>query len=267
MQSLGDTFVYKIVTNGTLLSDKIINFLNQYNIIVFISYDGEDSARDDRLSPKYDLLTKLTNYGLAVTVYNENLDLLKLSKDIVNLKEKYQFKSKNLGFFPNFTHQTSDNPNNDIDLASAKLYITQLAKLLEDDIIQYKIGVPIKDLSVLYTFSTKWFGKKPQSGVRCCSSNVYNLTLAGDFMLCPYGDTIVGNIDKGVNFSLINKYHLPDKCKSCEILSICRNFCVANITENECFIFKCMYKHYCKLLNKYNIPIKEGMLYAKWAHI
>ena len=41
MEELGDILSYKIVTNGTIMDEKKIMFLNQYNCKIILSYDGK----------------------------------------------------------------------------------------------------------------------------------------------------------------------------------------------------------------------------------
>lgn len=43
--------IYRIVTNGTLLTKEIVNWLNQYDFRVIVSYDGSRSNRDSSIKP------------------------------------------------------------------------------------------------------------------------------------------------------------------------------------------------------------------------
>lgn len=45
VEQLGDAVAYSIVTNGSLLDDKIVDFLNNNNISLVLSNDGKDTAK------------------------------------------------------------------------------------------------------------------------------------------------------------------------------------------------------------------------------
>lgn len=257
MKELGDSLLYKIVTNGTIMDNEKIMFLNQYNCQIILSYDGEDSERDLSITPNYKLFSKLKQSGpIASLVYNKNMDLRKLSNDIRNFRINNNLVKfvKNTGaFFPNFVHQTKDNPNKDITKDTVIEYCKQLAILLEEDMINYKNGNNINQLGILECLTFIKFKKKEyENGFSCCNESMLNLTIEGNFLLCPYGSIKVGDIYNGIDWNLVNSYK-PDRCKKCELWDICRNQCIANVTDNECYIYKVIYKHYKKLLKKYDI--------------
>src|SRR5574344_247708 len=76
MKELGDKLEYRMVTNGTIMDEEKIMFLNQYNIAIGLSYDGSDSERDSSIVPKYELFNKLKQSGsISCLVYNNNMNL------------------------------------------------------------------------------------------------------------------------------------------------------------------------------------------------
>lgn len=257
-ERLGKKYRYRFVTNGTLLTPDMLDFLNDYEFTISFSYDGQNSSRDGSSDIRYNYIEKLNNYGVTVTCYNNNTDIVAIKNDI---KELMRIKFNNPPdlsyFFPNFIHQTSIAPNNDVTINTAKEYVVQLAQLLELDMIAFKNGAKIKELPILSGLLFRWFRSDYHvSGVRCCNENVLNLNVAGEFMLCPYSYKLVGNIYDGVDWSQVINY-LPARCIGCNILHICKNQCIENITENECFIFKVMYKHIHRLFDKYNIGFSD----------
>lgn len=262
MEELGDILSYKIVTNGTIMDEKKIMFLNQYNCKIILSYDGENSERDNSISTKYNLFNLLKNVGsISSLVYNKNMNLQKLSDNIrkFRINNKLTKNVTNLdGFFPNFIHQTIDNPNKEITKETAKEYCKQFAVLLENDMINYKNGNMNDSLGIFYYLATTKFSKKIYNkGFACCNEKMINLVIDGTILLCPYGHIKIGDIYNGIDWNLVNSYK-PERCKKCELWEVCRNQCIANITDNECYIFKVIYRHYKKLLKKYYI--KEELI-------
>lgn len=253
IERCGKALEYKFVTNGTLITDEMVDFFNQYRVYACVSYDGENGERDE-CDPRYKIISKLKNNGLSVTVYNSNMDFDKLSNDIAVLQEKNGLHCWYKGqFFPNFAHQTDVSPNPNLTREFAQQYVVQLARLLECECISLKAGANVKKLPILSGVLKRWFYKRNyEHGVRCCNPNIEIMTLAGDFLLCPYNTIKVGDIYTGINYDLVDSYK-PERCKSCELWDICKNPCIMNITDNECYIFKTLYKHFLKLVKKYNL--------------
>lgn len=250
---------YRFVTNGFFLTPDNIAFFNEHNFRVAISYDGRAGNRGGcPESLKY--IKHLKNHVLATTVYEDNIDLSQLFADVQRLSEEYGTVPQS---FPNFIHQTQINPNYDmVNEDTATKYIKQICTLLETDIRRIalghkqNIGAVIKKLPEIFK-QNNW-----KIGVSCCNENKIMLTADGRFMLCPYGNTYVGDIYTGVDWNLVESF-IPERCKSCDLWSVCGNTCVENITENECYIFKNIYRHYLKLLDKYKLT-KENIENISW---
>lgn len=253
MEKCGKEYAYKFVTNATLITDEMVGFFNQYDTYVCVSYDGEEGNRD-KCDPKYKIISKLKNNGLSVTVYNSNMNFEKLFWDIASLQEKNDLHSYYRGqFFPNFAHQTALSPSADLTKKQAQEYVVQFARQLECECIALNGGENIRKLPLLSGVLKRWFFKRNyKNGVRCCNPNIENMTISGDFLLCPYNTIKVGDIYTGIDYALVDSYK-PERCKSCELWDICKNPCIMNITDNECYIFKTLYKHFLKLVKKYNL--------------
>lgn len=245
---------YKLVTNTTLLDEEKVKFFNDYNFHIGASYDGENNARDGKYFNRFYQLSKINNHGFAVLYGLENEDYGKLLDDIQRISRKYKLYNKINRVWLNFTHQTEINANEQITKDFAKKYCLLMCNLLESEMLSIKNGnSTIKDCPVLSIGFNKWVRKHKRRGCACMNENKIQLNIAGQFMLCPYGDKIVGDIYSGIDWDLVESY-LPEKCKSCDIWESCENQCIANITDNECFISKVMNKHFRKLMTKYNMP-------------
>lgn len=242
---------YRFVSNGTLFTQEIVDFLNLHGFYISFSFDGFNGNREG--SPDFSVLPQFKKHGLAVTVYKGNLNFTSLVNDVSLLHESFGVRNS---FFPNFIHQTISSPNLDmVDDNSVRDYVVFVGKKLEVDFISYVSGSDVSQLPFLKNL-LEWFSVKNFRGVRCCSERILNLTLSGDFLLCPYGTTIVGNVYDGVDWDLVESFK-PERCKTCNLWNICQNRCIANITDRECKIFKVLYGHYLRLLKKYNLTKLE----------
>ena len=242
-----------VTTNGTLLTDEMIKFCNKYNIRVAFSYDGQNSKRDPVL-PDYERIKKLKNIGTSSVFYHGNTNIRQMENDLHRLGEIYDIDSckRTITFLPAFVHQTKNAPNSDTTKEDAKSYILQVGRLLEFGLMQYDKEQKYS-LGAAFNFIRHYLNHKPYTiGCRCCNPNNVSLAIDGRFILCPYGNDFVGDIYIGVNWAAVEA-HIPDKCKKCALRQYCGTSCAAQITDNECYIFRCLYRHYKKLLKKYNI--------------
>lgn len=245
VESSGLECQYKITTNASVLTAEMVDFFNKYNFIIYLSYDGSRGVRV--CAPiDYDLLRKIARLGLAVCVYEENINFVKLGEDVKDLAKELGIGAS---FFPNFIHETR--PDIVVSNDTIRQYVKQLGYMLEIDFIVHLSETDMCQTPILER-CVYLFSDKGNSGVRCCRPDTFNMTISGKFLLCPYGDKVVGDIYMGVDWDLVEGY-LPERCKGCELLPICRNQCVENVTEHECVIFKSLYRHFYKLLDKYKV--------------
>jgi sulfatase maturation enzyme AslB (radical SAM superfamily) len=257
--------LFAMTTNGTLLNNEVADFCNQYNITVALSYDGVHSQRAHCL-PDYDALRRVKHNAVSQVCYHGNMDIEQILFDTRLIGKQHHIK----GFqkdtnTPVFVHQTEVNPNEETTKEDAKEYILQYAKRLEVGLMNYKCDGNIYDMGFAYSFIRQYVKHEPyKDGCRCCNHDNVTLTLDGRFLLCPYGDTYVGDIYKGIDWDLVESY-IPDKCKTCPFKLLCGPSCIANITDNECYIFRVLYRHYKKLLKKYNIDETALLNRPEWS--
>ena len=266
VNELPDFIKYYTVTNGTVLTQEIVDFCNEYKIEVGFSYDGDDGSRDGVGLIQYNLLNQIQKLTISSVISHDNTDIEQIIK---NLRRD----ARNMGLdkyadvdylYPAFLHQTTYSPNIGTTKDDARQYITQIGHSLQFGALDYIQHNETNNLYVLFYF-VRHFCNHPlyQTGCRCCHPNNYAIRIDGKILLCPYGDKIVGDIYQGVDWNLVESY-IPDRCKTCDLFPICGNTCVANITDNECYIFRCLYRHYKKLLKKYHIDEEELLNRPEW---
>lgn len=235
---LKDTQIkFYLVSNGTLLNDNNVNWLNERNIVLGISFDGITNMRG--ALPNFQFLPKVNNFSGVSTVVTKKFNYDSFYQDLKVIMEE---TGMDLVSKPNFIHQTKDSPNLDlVDGETVDNYIQFVLQMIafEYELLQ-KMSCKVDKLKISY-LSLQDIKRMVElgdaHGVRCCNEMNIGMAVNGKFYLCSYGKDVVGNIYDGINWEVVEEA-IPSKCKKCDIWKYCRNTCIANITENECKISK-----------------------------
>lgn len=255
VEALPESMQYKLVTNGTTLTYDLADYFNKHKFRVIISYDGETSSRDRSLMQAWDEYAVINQGGVSTLFSPENADILRFSNQLELLRQRYMPRAVGASIWVNFPHQTEVNHNDSVSRDLAVRYCQVMAVALEGDFLRLKHGQK-HNLSALGMAFHKWLETSSGRGVKCCNDDVLNVTLDGRFLLCPYGTEFVGDIYNGVDWDAVES-HIPERCKSCPLWDVCRNTCIANITTNECYISRVMYRHILKLMGKYRVSYED----------
>lgn len=256
LQALGKDFDYGLVTNGTLLTEEIVDIFNAYDVNTIVSFDGFSGDRDYS-NVRFDLLGRIKRHGMACLTYKGNMDFGKISNDIAILKKRYKlfdsFPAN--GFIPNFLHETT---NTNVEVTEEMLveYVKQKIKNLEIELILQKGEANLQYYPYSRHFVELFKESKYPATVRCCNPEHINMTLDGRFLLCPYGSRFIGDIKTGIDWKKVAD-EIPGRCKNCTLWNRCKNYCVANVTNHECYITKVLYKNFKSLLEKYGLTYEE----------
>lgn len=254
---LGNSIHYRMVTNGTLFTEEIVNFINQYNFFVGISLDGIHSVRDISKPIPWDLIKQLKLSGAVVTFYKENQNIRETLTSLNILKKQYLSIVPTIwSSFPNFVHSTSKTGILS-DKALADSYIQQMTALFEEALQIYK------QKSVIVPFLKRSFEEfvkvKINKGVFCCNDAKLLLLADGTICICPYTYEIVGDIfhlDE-LNWDKIRNTYSRPQCKSCNLFTVCGNRCCQDITDNQCYIMRQMNSNLMSLMEQYNVSYEE----------
>lgn len=264
---LGKNYIYRMVTNGSLLDRKWVSLIGDYNINVILSFDGSDGHRSENPPINWRFFANCKHPQFSTVVYHDNMSFKKIHKELMEKCAYYRIKPK-LSLQPEFIHQTSKVCDN-TTFEDAQSYCKQMAEIIEPEIIALtliedydKRKQRFYDCNTLRKSIGKWLFSYPkQRGIRCFNENLHNMTLDGRFILCPYNDSkVVGDIYKGIDYDIVESY-LPERCLSCSIKDICRGSCVENVTENECYIARTMNRWLEKVMARYNC---KDMIISLW---
>lgn len=258
LEYFGTSITYKIVTNGNLLNSEIVETCNKYNVQCFVSYDGANNdSRDYYSFIEWNDFSKLNRHGFATLFSKSNEDIDKLFADRDDIISHYDLKiSKGFGMI-NFPHSTQINTNPEVDKELAKKYCLIICRFLELEFIElsksgFRGDYGTRGFPIISSVFKRFIEEKSVRGVKCCNETILPMTIDGRFLLCPYDEQYVGDIYTGIDWNKVESY-IPDRCKGCPQWKSCMNSCIANITDNECYIHKVIYKHFYKLMDKYNV--------------
>lgn len=237
--------IYRIFTNGLLLTDEIAEYCNAHNIWVIMSYDAPNPLVARNNVPSV-----------------ENIKaLLKCNKRTVN----GVYNAINNNMVESFKYLESLFPDTEITLG----FLNVLWKIPED-LYAFKEGEvqkAILDLFEYYkethdSYVHRWFITKllrhiPDFELEDFLENPYppcapgrcslSFDFDGNIKRCHNDSITITDLSK--EYSDIQDAHtqvwkdlLPENCKNCEYLSICRSICpIALLTEDKKEFVQCNY--------------------------
>ena len=257
VEHLGKEVVYKITTNGTLFTQEIVDFCNQYKFYFYISMDGIHSTRDTSKPIPWDLVKQLNFCSTGVTIYKENQNVIETLESLNEIKSKYLTVFPAVwSSFPNFVHSTSKTGLLS-DREMAKNYVEQMTLLTKQAIEIYK--KENKATIFLKRVFNEFVRKKDMNGVFCCNDKSLSILADGTICVCPYTYDIAGHIFQlnKIDWEKIKEQYTRPSCKSCDIFHVCGNRCCKDITDNQCYVNRKMYENITKLMKEYDISYKE----------
>lgn len=256
MEYLGPGIAYRSPTNGTVITEEMVDFINGYDFNLFLSYDGRETGRDLRVPVKYHVLNRFRGLVGISTVAGPGCDYRRLTVDVgVVIRkrlDRLDAVQPNILHF-NFPHQT-ENARVAVSEADVDAYITYLCRRLDSDLFELTRGnLPLRQLNELNKYVQRYASAAPHTeGVACCNTTLLNMNLAGEFTLCPYSHKVVGDIYRGLDMEKVTGF-IPERCRKCSLFPYCRNTCIENTTDNECRIFMATFTRFLALCEEYGV--------------
>ena len=236
-------FRFTLTTNGVLLNDEIIEFLNKEMSNVVLSIDGRKEINDlmrphrggqgsyDEIVPKFKQVAESrnqTNYYVRGTFTRNNLDF---SEDVKHLAD--------LGFEQISVEPVVAKPEDSYSLRDEDIPVLmqQYDKLAKDLLRRKKEGKGVNFFHFMIDLKGGPCVAKRLSG--CGSGTEYlAVTPWGDLYPCHQfvgnEDFLMGNVDEGITredirdeFKTCNVY-AKEKCKKCFAKFYCSGGCAAN---------------------------------------
>lgn len=261
---LGDKYHYSMVSNGTLLNDEIVKWVNENKIRYAISFDGlmEHNGRDLSVPIRWDYARNLNRIYLASHASGNN-NIFEHQKDAMRVKNLFHLDNmpNEDGVNLNFIHEVATAPGASKTMDDVKEYLRYYSHMIELQIIKIKMGRNPREMFALWRAVTNWLTKKDYSwGTQCSNQKKITVTLDGRFLRCPYTKDYYGDIYNGYDIDKCER-NIPQKCKRCEIYEYCRNICVENTTAHECYIAKKMHKFLKQMEVKHSIDLTKTIAY------
>ncbi|PUB87699.1 MAG: hypothetical protein DBP02_00740 [gamma proteobacterium symbiont of Ctena orbiculata] len=236
-------FSFSLTTNGTILSDKILDLILQYDISIVISIDGSQDVHDAMRPYKnsgrgsYDTIVKNVRKLAEFKKIKARVTLCDVDVDLVEMYEQL----KSAGFW-------------DVHLAIVADEETDTTKLKEKmDILRRRIGEMeayiIKNMNddVLVRFGDylKYLKKihlgftpenRPMRFPCTAGHSSFSLATTGDYYLCHRFNNVdeyrLGDINHGVNPEIRDKFlqehnvsSRVGQCKTCWASTMCGGTC------------------------------------------
>lgn len=244
-------FRYEIISNGSLLSEKNIRFLNKYNIKLQLSHDGDiskttrgkDVLKDKKIKSLFD---KIKNRSVNVTYTSITPPIQEI---IASYKEDH---SVLFNIMSNTTDTEISKMYANIDGEKYRKDLEYLLQSYEDyvdgDISKRREYENVKQLLI----SMSIYMSEDNKTNRCydCGRGMemLNMDCQGNFYLCHNSNEKIGTVDEDI--AIIKQrisnilYNRKEKCRKCDIRKICGGNCVLLTKggeEQKCKLFKIFY--------------------------
>ncbi|ALO14131.1 Anaerobic sulfatase-maturating enzyme [Salinivirga cyanobacteriivorans] len=233
---------FSATTNGTILTEEIITFLEQNKITLLVSLDGPQEINrhrkykngGDSYSTVASNIEKLKNrvkFSLRITISNDNIkNTLRIYKYFEEAKVLFNvvfaYKSGNT------SHQLADYTNEDINIIESQL--NKVREYYLDKIINEQVD-KIYCLSILSDIKTLRY--RILSENHCGAGfGLFSITNDGSVFTCEhlvsYTKYSIGNIYGKINSKLKNDFRAEnieniDTCSDCWARNLCLGGCFA----------------------------------------
>lgn len=247
-----NTPYYGMVTNGLLINDDVIDFLNTSKIRVTVSIDGDQIIQDlvrksmDEKGSYIILEDKMLRYRdkikfnlfYEMTLNSEHVHKYKpgIVKDWLDSIKKLGFKQGIVGVVEFSKDPTLDFQKQDI-IVLEQLY---------NEMVEYYFKELLKDKSRLYNIDINKLIliilRKEITNQYSCNTGISQLTLSSDgtFYPCPKftdGSFRLGSVKEGViNNDVIKDVMISDEkadCQNCWMRNLCRSYCYSLKFRNK----------------------------------
>lgn len=251
---------HRILSNGALLTDEMVDYINYKKVLLAISYDGKAGEREYLFD--VEKLKKVYLLGLSVTVYRENANLQQLDSDIMELGDK--IGKPFLQYVPNLAHIVeTNNETSPTDELILERFIDEYKERIGKAVLSY-LNSGDFGFYKLFLYRALLDLSDVSEGVRCCNDGRIAMDISGVAYSCMYVDDKVGDLKvdstEFINFREVENRLLPKECYSCNMFSICRNPCVMSKNRFECKVRKEIYIYAKDLIRKILPKIRENMI-------
>ena len=262
---------YSIITNGKLLDDEMVDYLNVNEVTVAVSWDGNKSIVTrgyDVVEDKKEVLLKVNDLGFSGVLSGETM-VSTLLDDFQTFDDLYFAKNgKHIKVNIDELIVNGCMPDNltDIDCLAVA---NDVAGMI-DEVMSKKEKPYVKEEYLNRTFETLLYKKPFCGGIGKCRNGTFtlNIDLDGNLYACHNVHEPIGHVDgdyaeyykKLVQGSESLKY--ADVCMDCYVKDLCRGGCKLVPKESRengfCELRSALFTPFVDFFNQIIIPkIKE----------
>ncbi len=239
---------YGIISNGSLLTQEIVDFMNEYHIRFILSHDGVNTTvtrNIDVLQNKnfVNLFRKVHYKGLNATLSAANLNY----NDLFDYWDQYKFEcSGNIEMF----RVTWDMPKDlrNIDLNAYRKGLQELfkesLKICKAQEFSYKAvyAINLIQRAVIRRRDKKFHFPK------CYKlEHIVDIDLDGNIYVCHNSSMRIGHVNENRKIYLDKfkqwiKHYEKEECNTCEAKYYCQGGCPLEIDTDSCKLQKALYE-------------------------
>lgn len=235
VEKIGDAVKYAMVSNGSMLTEEVVDFCNKHHIQYVLSNDGPhtDKIRGENLLENdcfVNLFNRIEGRAIdsVISAYNQ---------DYYSLWEYIEKKVGDVPVYTEFLECTWDMPEDiyNFDLILYRDMMKRIVKQAHDDVLSGKITKEVRLLQS-YAGDIMRTVKKVENGEKVILSyprckqvrESMNIDLRGNVYACHNFSEKIGTIDDEYETLLKNydsRYKLSPMCERCRFLIFCRGGC------------------------------------------
>ena len=255
-------FAYSIISNGSLLTDEIVSFINDHDILFTLSHDGKNTKQSRNIdvlgNPVLkERLQRIESFHLNAVLSgaNENYN------ELFNYWEQtIPYSSGNIEMIRHTWNMPEDLA--DINIDHFKTGLRAILKEAGDDIINNRYN-PKRDFvwRLLRQVIRAKTGKQYHFPKCWQTEHILNIDLNGNIYACHNSSIIIGHIsqprDQYIDaYKTWLKTKVKSECETCSAKYFCQGGCPLDINNKACIIQQTLYKECVDFLNN-NKKIEE----------
>lgn len=255
---IGDVnVVWKIVTNGTLLNKKNVDYFNQHNVEVVLSHDGKEVKGLRGEDPLTDPTVKqavmdIRKLSITTVVTSQSQDLIAIERLLQNYLDR-EFK-----FIPRFyqlTNRSGDRKFLAYDYEAWEQTCEHILRVALNNSNSWERNFFDEYLGRFYKeYARKKSSSLDEPAAQCLEwGTAVTINKNGEILLCQNRNYVVGQVGaeyaaRKANFELVGEIEKKNrkKCDSCFWLSICMRQCplskFTDLQEKQCLFLDIFFK-------------------------
>ena len=264
-----------VITNGTLLDDDKVEFLNKHNFSVTLSWDGDRSAISrgiDVMTVKKDVIFKIDKLTINGVITSRNSPMEFINSIRPYETEYHELTGKYFGFHAEIIMDDGSNYSELADFDEEKIIkeMDEICKRYENI---YFGGEHDEIIEIMVNMLRTRHNKYSDNSARCLVGDTrFAINLKGEAALCQGDDVILGEFDKEKVAQKIKAMdafpaRYKENCAVCPVREFCGNGCqlyAPTQMETFCKVRKMIYQPVVNMQERINNRLKDMGFDERW---